>query len=144
MADGASETELVDVPGGRIAFEVEGSGPLIVLSPGLGDSRATYRFLAPRLVAAGYRVASVDLRGHGGSSVGWDSYTRADSAGNLLEVIRHLGGAAVLVGQSFSGGAATIAAAQAPDSITAIVEIGTFTRPPKFSPSTGSPVPRSW
>ncbi|MFD0787036.1 alpha/beta fold hydrolase, partial [Micromonospora azadirachtae] len=43
-------------------------------------------------------------------------------------VIRHLGGPAVLVGHSISGGAATIAAAQAPDLITGIVELGPFTR----------------
>jgi hypothetical protein len=30
-------TEFVDVPGGRIAYEVTGSGPLVVLSHGIGD-----------------------------------------------------------------------------------------------------------
>jgi hypothetical protein len=29
-------TEFVDVPGGRIAFEVTGGGPLVVLSHGIG------------------------------------------------------------------------------------------------------------
>jgi phage shock protein PspC (stress-responsive transcriptional regulator) len=31
----------------------------------MGDLRAGYRFLAPALRAAGYRVACTDLRGHG-------------------------------------------------------------------------------
>ena len=128
-----SRTEYVDVEGGRIAYEVVGHGPLVVLSPGIADTRSSYRFLAPLITNAGYRVASVDLRGHGESSTGWDSYSRADTAGDLIGVIRKLGGPAVIVGQSFSGGAATIAAATNPDLVSSIVEIAPFTRPPKIS-----------
>ena len=84
-------TEFVDVAGGRIAFEVIGHGPLVVLSPGIADTRSTYRFLAPLIAHAGYRVASVDLRGHGESSTSWNSYSRTDTAGDLIEVIRKLG-----------------------------------------------------
>jgi pimeloyl-ACP methyl ester carboxylesterase len=126
-------TEYVDVAGGRIAYEVVGHGPLVVLSPGMADIRSTYRFLAPLIANAGYRVASVDLRGHGESSVDWGSYSHADTAGDLIEVIRKLGGRAVIVGQSFSGGAATIAAVTNADLVSAIVEIDPFTRPPKIS-----------
>src|SRR5450755_3634956 len=110
MNDHTGQTEYVAVEGGRIAYDVIGDGPLVVLSPGMADTRSTYRFLAPLIANAGYRVASVDLRGHGGSSAGWGSYSHADTAGDLIEVIRKLGGRAVIVGQSFSGGAATIAA----------------------------------
>jgi pimeloyl-ACP methyl ester carboxylesterase len=126
-------TEYADVDGGRIAYEVLGDGPLVVLSPGMADTRSSYRFLAPLIADAGYRVASVDLRGHGESGTGWSSYSRADTAGDLIEVIRKLGGPAVIVGQSFSGGSATIAAATNPDLVDAIVEIDPFTRPPKYS-----------
>jgi pimeloyl-ACP methyl ester carboxylesterase len=126
-------TEYVDVEGGRIAYEVVGQGPLVVLSPGVADTRSSYRFLAPLIVNGGYRVASVDLRGHGESSTGWGSYSRTDTAGDLIAVIRKLGGPAVIVGQSFSGGSATIAAAANPDLVSAIVEIDRFTRPPKYS-----------
>ncbi|MFJ6169397.1 alpha/beta fold hydrolase [Micromonospora orduensis] len=121
-------TEHLTVDGGTIAYEVAGEGPLVVLAHGMGDSREAYRFVAPPLVAAGYRVAAVDLRGCGESSVRWPSYSRTDIAGDLLAVIRHLGGPAVLVGHSISGGAATIAAAQAPDLVTGIVELAPFTR----------------
>jgi pimeloyl-ACP methyl ester carboxylesterase len=116
-----------------IGYEVVGHGPLVVFSPGMADSRSTYRFLAPLIANAGYRVASVDLRGHGDSSTGWGSYSRTDTAGDLIEVIRKLGGPAVIVGQSFSGGAATIAAATNPDLVSGIVEIDPFTRAPKVS-----------
>jgi pimeloyl-ACP methyl ester carboxylesterase len=133
MDNQTGRTEYVDIAGGRIAYEVVGHGPLVVLSPGMADSRSTYRFLAPLIANAGYRVASVDLRGHGDSSTGWGSYSRTDTAGDLIEVIRKLGGPAVIVGQSFSGGAATIAAATNPDLVSGIVEIDPFTRAPKVS-----------
>jgi len=132
-------TEYLDVDGGRIAYEETGSGPLVVLSHGIGDRRQAYRFLAPRLAQAGYRVASADLRGHGESSMGWTSVTgkeaitRTDIAHDLLALIRHLGGPAVIVGHSISGGAATIAAAEQPDLVGGIVEIGPFTKTQKVS-----------
>jgi pimeloyl-ACP methyl ester carboxylesterase len=121
-------TEFLDVDGGRIAYEVTGEGPLVVLSHGIGDRREAYRFLAPRLAQAGYRVVAADLRGHGESSMGWASISRTDVAGDLLALIRHLGGPAVIVGHSISGGAATIAAATEPELISGIVEINPFTR----------------
>jgi len=124
-------TEFLDVPGGRIACDVDGSGPLVVLSHGIGVRRQDYRFLAPALAQAGYRVASADLRGHGESSLGWASITRTDVAGDLLALIGHLGGPAVIVGHSLSGGAATIAAATRPEQVSGIVEINPFTRKPK-------------
>ena len=128
-----SAVDWVDVEGGRIAYEVIGNGPLVVMSPGMVDIRSTYRFLAPLIADGGYRVASVDLRGHGDSSTGWKSYSHPDTAGDLIAVIRKLGGPAVIVGQSFSGGATTIAAGTNPDLVSAIVEIGPFTRPPEIS-----------
>ena len=128
-------TEFVDVPGGRIAYEVTGSGPLVVLSHGIGVRRQDYRFLAPLLAQAGCRVASADLRGHGESSMGRmsvtgadDAITHPDIAADLLALIRHLGGPAVIVGHSISGGAATIAAVQAPDLVSGIVELNPFTK----------------
>jgi pimeloyl-ACP methyl ester carboxylesterase len=133
MNDQTRQTEYVEVEGGRIAYEVVGQGPLVVLSPGMADTRATYRFLAPLLADAGYRVGSVDLRGHGESSTDWDSYSHVDTANDLVAVIGKLGGPAVIMGQSFSGGAATIAAATNPDLVSAIVEIDPFTRPQKYS-----------
>jgi pimeloyl-ACP methyl ester carboxylesterase len=124
-------TEYVAVEGGTIAYEVTGSGPLVVLSHGIGDLRQSYRFLAPLLVKAGYRVAAADMRGHGDSSMGWASISRSDVASDLLALIGQLSGPAVIVGQSLSGGAATIAAAHAPELVDAIVELNPFTRVPK-------------
>jgi pimeloyl-ACP methyl ester carboxylesterase len=123
------QPQRLTVDGGTLAYELNGAtGPLVVLAHGMGDSREAFRFLVPDLVGAGYRVAAVDLRGCGESSTGWGSYTRTDIAGDLLALVRHLGGPAVLVGHSIAGGAVTIAAATAPAEVTALVELAPFTR----------------
>ena len=121
-------TEFLDVEGGTIAYDVTGAGPLVVLSHGMGDTRTAWRFMTPQLVAAGYRVAAPDLRGLGESSVGFPNYSHAETAGDLIALIRHLGGPAVVVGHSYSGGVATIAAAREPELISGIVELDSFTR----------------
>ncbi|MFB2554110.1 alpha/beta fold hydrolase [Herbiconiux liangxiaofengii] len=121
-------TEYLTIDGGTIAYDLAGEGPLVVLAHGMGDSRHSYRFIVPALVAAGYRVANVDLRGCGESSTDWAGYSRTDIAGDLVALVRHLGGPAVIVGQSISGGAATIAAATAPELIVGLAELAPFTR----------------
>ncbi|NUR92704.1 MAG: alpha/beta hydrolase [Nonomuraea sp.] len=125
-------TEFLNVDGGQLAYDVAGQGPLVVLSHGMGDNRSAFQELADLLVAAGYRVANLDQRGHGESSLGWSSYTRTDSAADLLALVRHLGGPAVLIGHSFAGGAVAIAAARAPELVTAIVQVSPFTRAQKM------------
>jgi pimeloyl-ACP methyl ester carboxylesterase len=125
-------TEYLGIAGNTLAYEVFGRGPLVVLAHGIGDSQHSYRFLAPALAGAGYRVANVDIRGCGDSSPGWDGCSRTDIAGDPVAVVRHLGGPAVLIGQSISGGAATIAAATAPDLINGVIELAPFTRVQPF------------
>lgn len=126
-------TEFVTLEHGQLACDVAGDGPLVVLSHGMGTWRQDFRHLVGPLVDAGYRVVNVDMRGHGESSLGWPSATgkaaisRTDVALDLLGVIRHFGGPAVIVGHSLSGGSATIAAAEAPELVSAIVEINPFT-----------------
>src|SRR5215813_4139557 len=125
-------TDFLNIAGNTLAYDVIGEGPLVVLAHGIGDSRHSYRFLAPALAAAGYRVANVDIRGCGDSSLGWDGYSRSDIAGDLVAVVRHLGSPAVIIGHSISGGAATIAAATAPDLIAGVIELAPFTRVQSF------------
>jgi pimeloyl-ACP methyl ester carboxylesterase len=99
------------------------------MMPGLGDLKAEYRFLAPRLSQAGYRAVSLDLRGHGASSTGWEDHTCAALGGDLLALVRHLdAGPAILVGTSMGAGAAAWAAAEAPDLVARLVVIGPFVR----------------
>ncbi|WBB92904.1 alpha/beta hydrolase [Verrucosispora sp. WMMC514] len=125
-------TSWVERADGRIAYEVHGQGALVVLAHGMGENRGSYRHLIPLLVAAGYRVASVDVRGHGDSSADWPSYAPVEVGGDLLAVVRDLGGGpAVLVGNSSSAAAAVFAAADAPDLVNGIVLVGAFVNPPE-------------
>ena len=123
-----TRTQHLQRPGGRLAYDVAGDGPLVVASPGLGDLRASFRFLTRDLVDAGHRVATVDLRGHGESTTGWPTYDETAVAEDLVALVEHLGGSAVLVGSSYSGGAAVVAAACRPDLVRGLVLSGAFVR----------------
>jgi pimeloyl-ACP methyl ester carboxylesterase len=115
-------------PDGRIGYDVAGEGPLLVLVPGMGDLRAAYRFLAPALRDAGYRVACTDLRGHGDSDATFSSYGDVETAGDILALIEELGGPAVIVGNSMGAGAAVLAAAEKPGLVSGLVLVGPFVR----------------
>ena len=124
-----STIQRVTVPDGRIAVEVTGNGPLIVCIPGIGDLRSSFRHLTPGLVAAGHRVAAMDLRGHGDSDVGFHLYDGAAVAADALAVIEHLGAdSAIVLGNSFGADAAVQAAARAPEKVSAIVLVGPAVR----------------
>lgn len=121
-------TSYLNVDGGRIAHEAVGpqDGPLVVCVHGMGDNRSTFRLLAPRLAAAGHRVVSVDARGYGQSSVGWQSYAHQDIGRDLLALIGELGRPAVIVGHSIGCAAAVWAAAEDPSKVDGLVLIGTY------------------
>lgn len=119
----------VDRPGGRIAVEVTGSGPLVLCVPGMGEFRGAFRHLAPGLARDGYRVAAMDLRGHGDSSAGFDAYDDDAAASDIVAVVEALdAGPAAVVGSSMGAAAAVIAAAARPDVVTRLVLIGPFVR----------------
>ena len=121
-------TSYLGRPGGRIGYDVAGAGPLVVLVPGLGDLRAAYRFLAPALRAAGYRVACTDLRGHGDSDATFSSYGDEETADDVAALIGELGGPAVVVGNSMAAGSAVLAAARRPELVSGLVLVGPFVR----------------
>ncbi len=121
------DTRYLDLPGGRLAYDYFGEssgGPLVVCAPGMGDLRGEYRFLAPRLAAAGWRVVVFDVRGHGESSVQWNDYSVAAIGADMLAIARALGdGPVYLAGNSMAGGAAVWAAAEAPQLVAGLVLI---------------------
>jgi len=90
--------------------------PLAVLQHGFPDTPATWRHLAPLLVAAGYRVAMPWLRGYGPSLQGSAWTTIQRYAADLIAVREHLGGdeRSVLVGHDWGAAAAWDAATHAP------------------------------
>lgn len=126
-----AQTRYAAVTGGRIAYDdTGGNGPLVVLIAGLGDRRGAYRFLAPLLAAEGYRVVTMDLRGHGESTAAWNDYSQTAVGVDVVSVLRDLdaGGPAVLVGHSYAGGAIIWAAAHAPALVVGVVPIASFIR----------------
>jgi pimeloyl-ACP methyl ester carboxylesterase len=122
-------TKYLQHQNGSIAYDDSGSGPLVVCAPSMGDLRGEYRYLIPQLVAAGYRAVSLDVRGHGETSVEWADYSVAGCGSDLVTLIRHLdAGPAVIVGTSMSAGSAIWAAAEAPELVSGLVLIGAFVR----------------
>jgi pimeloyl-ACP methyl ester carboxylesterase len=122
-------TEFLQVANGTIAYDDEGSGPLVVCVPSMGDVRAEYRFLRPYLLKEGYRVVTMDVRGHGESSVGWSDYSVAGVGADIIALIKELdGGAALVMGESMAAGAAVYAAATEPGLMKGLVLAGPFVR----------------
>ncbi|HZW02721.1 MAG TPA: alpha/beta hydrolase [Anaerolineaceae bacterium] len=122
-------TQFLKVADGRLAYETTGSGPLVIAAPSMGDLRGEYRFLAPQLASAGYRVVSLDLRGHGETSVRWPDYSVAGLGQDLLDLVRALdAGPAILIGDSIAAGAAVWAATEAPELVRGMVLLGAAVR----------------
>ncbi len=128
-------TRQLERPDGRLAYDDAGEGPAVVMLPGLGDLRQQYRFLAPELLAAGYRTVAVDLRGHGESSTGWPDYGSEAAGHDLVALLDTLNaGPAVVIGNSFGAAPAVWAAAERPDLVAGLVLIGPFVRDHPMSP----------
>jgi pimeloyl-ACP methyl ester carboxylesterase len=118
---------------GRVSYDVAGTGSLVVCIPGMADLRTTFRFLAPALVAAGYRVAVIDLRGHGDSADDFASYDNRGNATDVAALVAHLGGPAVLVGNSMGAAIGVLVAAGHPELVSGLVLVGPFVRNGKAS-----------
>ena len=132
----AMNTLMLDREGGRIAYDVHGTGPLVICAPGMGDIRQTFRYLVPALVEAGYRVATFDIRGHGESDTTFCSYDDEAEASDLIALAGRLGAPATVVGNSMGSAAGVIAASQRPELIGSLVLVGPFVREPHVSLAT--------
>ncbi|HXR23016.1 MAG TPA: alpha/beta hydrolase [Acidimicrobiales bacterium] len=125
---GSAGVQFLDRDGGRVAYEVSGDGPLVFCVPGMGELRSIYRYTTPALVAKGFKVASVDLRGHGDSDATFSSYDDPAAASDVEALVDHLGGPAVIVGNSMGGAAAVMVAAARPELVAGLVLLGTLLR----------------
>ena len=126
-------TRFLQIGDSRLAYDdTDGDGPLILAIPGMGDLRSQYRHLRPALVAAGYRVVTMDVRGFGESSAHWDDYSAHAVGRDALALIGHLGaGSAVILGNSFAAGSALWAAQDAPETVRGVVLLGPIVRDQK-------------
>lgn len=124
------QTQYLKLAEGTIAFDDQGQGPLVLCAPAGGDLRSEYRFLTPRLVAAGYRVVTMDLRGQGESSAYWPSYTASAVGSDMLALLKHLdAGPAIIIGTSVAVAGAIWASVEAPDRVSGLVLSGAYARP---------------
>lgn len=122
--------QYLERPGGRVAYSVTGEGSLVVAVPGMGDLRQSYDGLAEVLAGAGFRVAAMDVRGHGDSDPMFQDVGDVATASDIVALVEHLGGPAVVIGNSFGGSAAVLAAADRPDLVAGLVLLSPFLREP--------------
>ncbi|WP_020108172.1 alpha/beta fold hydrolase [Nocardia sp. 348MFTsu5.1] len=128
--DAESLGEVV-VRGVPVRFSVVGRGDRdVLLVHGSGAHRWWWHLLIPQLVAAGLRVTSFDLSGHGDS--GHRSEYGAEVWGEeILAVMAATGSSRpVVVGHSLGGRLTLITAGAHPDAFAALVLIDTPLRPP--------------
>lgn len=123
-------TQFLPVAEGHIAYDdTGGRGPLVLAIPGMGDLRSEYRALRPLLQQAGYRVVTMDIRGHGETTVRWHDYCAHAVGRDALALIAHLNaGPAVILGNSFAAGSALWAAHDVPTQVRAIALLGPVVR----------------
>ena len=124
------KTQFLAFGEGRVAYDdTGGPGPLVLAIPGMGDLRSEYRALRPVLQQAGYRVVTMDVRGHGETSARWSDYSAHAVGRDALALIEHLGaGPAVVLGNSFAAGSALWAAHDAPAQVRGVVLLGPIVR----------------
>jgi pimeloyl-ACP methyl ester carboxylesterase len=111
--------------GRRIAYCEYGSGPrVVVLVHGLLMDGRMYTALAPKLAAAGHRVITVDMLGHGSSDQPHDmtAYSMPQFGADVIALLDHLGvPQAVVGGTSLGANVALEAAVFAPIRIRGLV-----------------------
>ena len=107
---------VLDRPGARLAYQVTGDGPAIVLVHGFGLDLRMWDAQAEHL-SGRYQVVRYDCRGFGASGP-FDPAVAYTHAADLLALLDHLGiEQAVLAGLSFGGRVVLQAALAAPDRV---------------------------
>jgi pimeloyl-ACP methyl ester carboxylesterase len=120
-----TENKFVEVTGGKLAYEVTGSGPAVLCLPSLGDTGREYERFAPALVEAGYRVLVTDLRGMGQSRGHFKSHSLTDLSNDIGAILDAEGiEKAYLVGCSVSGASAGLFAIEHPERVLGLVMFG--------------------
>jgi pimeloyl-ACP methyl ester carboxylesterase len=92
----------VTAPDGvRIACEVTGSGPPLVMVHGAGSARWSFALVVPHL-ARSFTVIAIDRRGRGDSTDAED-YSLDSEYRDVAAVVRDAGGDSLLFGHSYGG-----------------------------------------
>lgn len=114
-AEWDSTERQVTLNGERIAYHIDGSGPLLLLVHGMAGSSETWRLVMPAL-AGQFTVLAPDLLGQGNSEKPRGDYSLGAQASMLRDLLDELGyERATVVGQSLGGGIAMQFAYQFPE-----------------------------
>jgi pimeloyl-ACP methyl ester carboxylesterase len=112
-------TDVLPRPGARLAYDVTGEGPAVVLVHGFGLDMRMWDPQLPRL-AARFTVVRFDCRGFGASGP-YDPAVAYTHAGDVIALLDHLAiERAALVGLSFGGRVVAQTALAAPDRVTGV------------------------
>ncbi len=105
-------------------------GQAVVLIHGFGGSTFTWRHTVPALLAAGYRVIALDLRGFGLSDKSFEAdYSHAAQADFVVRVLADLGiEQARVVGHSLGGSVSLHLAERHPDRVRGLVLVAAAAR----------------
>jgi len=97
---------LINLPGRKLYYSLEGpeNGHVVCFTHSLASDGGSWAEQVPPLLAAGYRVLRLDMRGHGGSDAVAGPYTMAQLADDVATALDFLGIAKVhFIGLSIGG-----------------------------------------
>ena len=127
------------VANGDVALRVEvtGEGPTVVCVSGWPELASSWRHQVAHLAALGYRVAALDVRGYGGSSVPQEveRYTLRELAGDVAAVVAALGGEpAIVIGHDWGAPIVWRTALLHPERVRAVAGLSVPYLPPMGVP----------
>ena len=97
---------LVPLKNRRLYYDMIGpaTAPVVCMTHSLSSDGGMWAEQVPVLLAAGWRVLRLDMRGHGGSDPVPGAYTMSELSGDIIAVLDHLGIARVhYIGLSIGG-----------------------------------------
>jgi pimeloyl-ACP methyl ester carboxylesterase len=116
-----------------LRVEVTGDGPTVLCVPGWPELASSWHHQVAHLAGRGYRVAALDVRGYGGSSVPPEAerYTLRELAGDVAAVATALdGGPVVLVGHDWGAPIVWTTAIRHPGAVRAVAGLSVPHTPP--------------
>lgn len=124
ISQGLNDVVIGDI---RIHFRCSGEGDPVVFIHGLAEDHSSWDGVIEHL-KLGYAYYAVDLRGHGGTSVGQGNGTASQLAGDLIGWLEKCTGPAICVGFSLGGVVVLEAALQRPDLVKKVIAVGTSSK----------------
>ncbi|WP_210483704.1 alpha/beta fold hydrolase [Microvirga antarctica] len=116
---------------GHLHYDLLGpaSGPVVCMTHSLTSDSGMWAEQVPILLAAGYQVLRLDMRGHGGSSPYPGPYTIELLAADVVAILDSLGFTSVhLIGLSMGGMIGQVLAADYPDRLLSLMACATTSR----------------